>query len=263
MASEPLEPAASGTRGSILIVEDSPPSAQLLVAMVKEEGFNGEVCGTASEAMERFQANRPVAVLLDWVLPDRSGVELCRELRAQNPTLPIIFVSARDDEASASRALDAGADDYMVKPIRRIELMARLEAHLRKAAAMGQPLAAPAESPVKAPAGPAAGGGRSVRFGKVQVDIAARTVTVDGAAINMGHLEFDLLAHLCENPGVAISRERLLRSLYGKDAKGSSQRVDLLVRRIRAKLGSGPGHAEHLIAVPGFGYRLERRTNPR
>ncbi len=212
-----------------------------------------EVAATGTEAGERFQQNGQVAVLIDWVLPDRPGIEVCREIRSRNSLIPIIFVSGRDDEASITRGLDAGADDFVVKPVRRTELVARLEAHLRKAAAAAASPSPPADARAE----------RSSRFGDVEIDVVARTVRVGGREVTLGHLEFELLSYLTENPGIALSREQIILHVYGQGTEMSTERVDLLVRRLRVKLGKGSRRGSLLVAIPGFGYRLERRSATR
>src|SRR5579859_4583689 len=107
-----------GTRGRLLIIEDSPDTAELLSAIVEEEGFAPVVSETAEAGLAAYAAARPVAVFMDWVLPDRPGIDVCRHIRAEDPVLPLIFISGRTDEASISRGLDAGADDFIVKPFR-------------------------------------------------------------------------------------------------------------------------------------------------
>lgn len=249
-----MRPAMSGTRGPLLIVEDSPESAELLATIFEEEGFHPVICRTGGEAVEQFEATRPVAVLLDWVMPDRPGIDVCRHVRESDPVIPIVFVSGRDDEASVSRGLDAGADDFVIKPVRRTELVSRIEAHLRKAAAAGS--APPAPSPDPAPAVAA-----TLRFGAVDLDARARLVRVEGREVGLGPLEFKLLEYFGRNAGIAISREQILNEVYGYDADISTERVDLLVRRLRAKLGEGADRGGQLVAVPGYGYRLERRRD--
>src|SRR5207253_5727526 len=127
-------PAMTGKRGAVLVVEDAAPFAELMAEVLEREGFTPVVCTTAADARATFPRERPVAALLDWVLPDAPGTELCRELRATDPVLSILFVSGRNDETSMARGLDAGADDYLAKPVREGELVARLEAQLRKVA---------------------------------------------------------------------------------------------------------------------------------
>jgi DNA-binding response OmpR family regulator len=240
-------------RGTVLVIEDVAASAELMASIVEEEGFHSEIVATAAAALDRFTTGRHVAVLIDWVLPDRPGIEICREIRARDALIPILFVSGRDDEASITRGLDAGADDFVVKPVRRTELVARLEAHLRKAAA------SPRARVVSAEPGPAP----ATRFGDVELDATARTVRVAGQEVPLGHREFDLLVYLAQHPGVALSREEIVAHVYGSGAPASTERVDLLVRRLRMKLGAGPRRGALVVAVPGFGYRLERRATPR
>jgi len=234
-------------RGTRLIVQDSPEAAERLAELVGQEGFTARVCGSAREAFEAYAGSRPIAVFLDWVLPDRPGLEVCRQMRGDDPVLPIIFISDRGDEASVTRGLDAGADDFMVRPFRQTELIARLEAHVRKAEA----------------ARDAAGDPADFQFGAVRLDPAARVVTVQGSDVALGQLEFRLLEYFCRNAGIAVSREQILNEVYGYEADISTERVDLLVRRLRSKLGEGADRGSQLVAVPGYGYRLERRSDRR
>jgi two-component system phosphate regulon response regulator PhoB len=242
-----------GTRGRLLIIDDSVENSELLAALVAEEGFAPVKSATAEAGIKSFSTLQPVAVLLDWVLPDRPGIDVCRELRAQDPLVPVIFVSGRDDEISISRGLDAGADDFIVKPFRRGELISRLEAHLRKATAAAGPRQASGTR------GEAAE--RVLQFGDIQIDPAARVVRVDGDEVALGPLEFKLLDYFGSNAGIAVSREQILNEVYGYDADISTERVDLLVRRLRSKLGDGVTRGGQLVAVPGYGYRLERRLS--
>jgi len=236
----------SGKRGLILIVEDHAESARLMADLVAAEGFRAVVCPDAESARSAFAAERPVAVLVDWVLPDAPGSEVCRELRAADRSLTIMFVSGRGDEASVARGLDAGADDYVTKPIRGRELIARLESHLRRVAA----LAGPANSAGKSKA--------ALRFGAVELDATARRVSVNGKPVVLGPLEFKLLEYLASNAGVAVSREQILNAVYGIDADIETDRVDLLVRRLRLKLGNQPGAGGQIVAHAGYGYMLEK-----
>lgn len=238
-----------------MIIEDSPETAELLAAVVEEEGFKPVVCPTADSGVDACRNHQPVAIFMDWVLPDRPGIDVCRQLRAADALVPIIFVSGRDDEASISRGLDAGADDFIVKPVRRGELVARLEAHVRKAySVQNASVPRPAEEPTRE---------RLARFGAVDLDSAARVVRADGDEVMLGPLEFKLLEYFAHNAGIAISREQILNEVYGYDADISTERVDLLVRRLRSKLGEGPDRGGQLVAVPGYGYRLERRRETR
>ena len=237
-----------GDRGSVLIVEDTQHSAELVAALVGTEGFNPVICPSAKAARAAYQAGKPVAILLDWVLPDAPGTELCREMRAKDPMVTIIFVSGRGDETSVSRGLDAGADDYVTKPVRGGELIARLEAHLRRVAAVrGAFLRAGSEAAPE----------RRYRFGPMEIDLVARRVNVSGKAVKLGPLEFKLLEYFARNAGVAVSREQILAEVYGIDAEIDTGRVDLLVRRLRLKLDAG---GRLVVAHPGYGYMLEKHT---
>jgi len=235
-----------GDRGSVLVVEDTPHSAELMAALVESEGFNSVICANAKAARAAYIAEKPVAILLDWVLPDAPGTELCREMRAQDATVTIIFVSGRGDETSVSRGLDAGADDFVTKLVRGGELIARLEAHLRRVAALR---------------GATSSGGQEgtppgrYRYGPMEVDLVARRVSVNGRQVKLGPLEFKLVEYFARNAGVAVSREQILTEVYGIDADIDTGRVDLLVRRLRLKLGAG---GTLIVAHAGYGYMLEK-----
>ncbi|TMC14457.1 MAG: response regulator transcription factor [Chloroflexi bacterium] len=239
-------------RGKVVIIEDSPDEGELLSDALADEAFVPVVCRSAAEGLASAADGRPVGVIIDWGLPDRPGVDVCRELRAKDPLMAIMFLSGRTDEATIARGLDAGADDFLAKPFRRTELIARFEAHVRKAAA-----AIPMVRAASASAPPAHS--NLLRFGDIEVDLAAREVRVAGEPVGLGPLEFKLVEYLCQNAGVAISRDQIMSQVYGYEADISTERVDLLARRVRAKLGEGPARGGHLVAVPGYGYRWERR----
>jgi DNA-binding response OmpR family regulator len=239
----------AGERGRILVVDDAAPSAELLSALVEREGFTPVICGSAADARASFAAGPPVAVLLDWVLPDAPGTEVCRELRAKDAEVTIIFISGRNDETSVARGLDAGADDYVSKPVREGELIARLEAHLRKVSMLRAQVDA-------APGGNTAG---RLRFGNLEIDLRARQVRVGDSPVKLGPLEYRLLEYLGVNAGTAVSRDQILNEVYGIAADIGTERVDLLVRRLRLKLGDYPDKGGHIVAQPGYGYLLERR----
>ena len=240
-------PTAVGHRGTVLVIEDSLESAALLSTVLEEEGFRAVVRYDGGEGLRAFGSEQPVAVLLDWVVPGGPGLEICKRIREQNRLIPIFFVSGREDEASISRGLDAGADDFLVKPFRPRELMARLEASLRKAAAV-QPVPAGSEPSSPSPS-------TLHNLGDTEIDLDAREVRLKGEPVGLGPLEFKLLEYFVGNPGVALSRDQILHEVYEYDAEIATDRVDLLVRRLRSKLG----WSDRLVAVPGYGYRLERR----
>lgn len=240
-------PGPPGSRGTVLVVEDSAESAALVSAVLEEEGFTAIVRSDGRAGLYAFESERPIAVLLDWVMPNGPGVEICRRIREQNSVVPIFFVSGREDEASVSRALDAGADDFLIKPFRPRELVARLEASLRKVAAM---------QPRKQNAADRSTAAEAVRtIDEAEIDLGAREVRLRGQPVPLGPLEFRLLDYFVRNPGVALSRDQIMHEVYEYDADIATDRVDLLVRRLRSKLAWN----DRLVAVPGYGYRLERR----
>src|SRR5439155_14050867 len=170
---------SKAARGAVLVVEDDLASAELLAALLEEEGFEALVCPDGTSVLERFETERPVAVLIDWVIPGGPGIELCRQIRVRDSVVPIVFVSGRADEASVSRGLDAGADDFLTKPLRPRELAARLDAHLRKVAALpAGHVSAPALEEAPAPS--------DVRtFGEVDIDLEARMARIKGRPVTL------------------------------------------------------------------------------
>lgn len=239
----------TGERGQVLVVEDDRASAELITAMVEREGFVPVACFSAATARAAFAQERPVAVLLDWVLPDAPGTEVCREFRSADAAVTIIFISGRNDETSIARGLDAGADDFVPKPVRAGELVARLEAQLRKVARLG---ALPAD-------GTAQTKPDRLTFGAVEIDLLAREVRVKGKLVQLGPLQYRLLEYLARNAGVALSRDQILDEVYGISADIGTERVDVLVQRLRRKLGESAEEGGRIIAHPGFGYLLKTR----
>jgi DNA-binding response OmpR family regulator len=231
------------SRGSILIIEDGQETADYMADLLVAEAYETIVCRTATEGM-RALAQRPKAILLDWGLPDRPGLDVCREIRQVDDRVPVIFVSGRTDEASVARALDAGANDFIVKPFRPVEFIARVEAQIRRS------------QPAAVVAAPEPAGFEVLQFGPIRVDLKAREVTVAGAPAQLGAHEFKLVEYLVQNAGVAISREQILEHVYGYGGGNSTERVDMLVRRVRGKLSAD----ERLTSVPGYGFRWERRS---
>ncbi|HLQ62292.1 MAG TPA: response regulator transcription factor [Candidatus Acidoferrales bacterium] len=223
----------NGARGVVLVIEDSAAATGDLAEVLESGGF------TVSRTLE---LERPAAVLLAWRLPDRAGAQACQEVRARDALVPILFICDREAQGGATRILDAGADDFLVRPFRSGDLISRLNAHLRKAEAAGAARA------------------RFFVFGGVEVDLEARQARVRGRPLHLGPLEFSLLEYLSLHAGVAVSREQVLREVYGYSGDIDTERVDLLVRRLRGKLGEGPDLGGRIVAVPGFGYRLERRA---
>ncbi|MEV4756764.1 response regulator transcription factor [Micromonospora sp. NPDC049559] len=213
----------------ILLVEDDRRVAAALTSALTRRGFEVEHAATAAAALAAAPCD---LVLLDLNLPDGDGVEICRQLRAERPQLGIIAVTARGEERDRVLGLRVGADDYVVKPFSMAELHARIEAVLRRAAR---------STPAQVVIG----------TGRVRVDTAARTVTVDGAPVALTRKEFDILVSLARQPGHAVTHERILLDVW-QTTWGTRHTVEVHVASLRGKLGD-PGLVE---TVRGVGYRL-------
>ncbi|RMH81075.1 MAG: DNA-binding response regulator [Actinomyces sp.] len=221
----------------VVVVEDDPNIADLVELYLRREGFRPYQADSGERALEVIAQRRPSLVLLDIGLPGEiDGIEVCRRLR-RDSQVPIVFLTARDDEVDRVLGLELGADDYVTKPFSPRELVARVKAILRRAGARAD---AAAPGPIDL------GGG-------IVVDRGRREVTVDGEPVALAAREFDLLAHLAENRGLALSRRQLLDGVWGPDWVGDERTVDVHVRQLRKKLGEGLA----LTTVWGVGYRLD------
>jgi DNA-binding response OmpR family regulator len=219
----------------ILLVEDDEAIASGLVRVLDSQGHSvrrlsrgGPAPAAAGEEIK--------LVILDLGLPDTDGIDVCRRLREARPDLAILIVSARDQELDVVAGLDAGADDYLVKPFRLSELLARVRAHLRRAGAIEPP----------------PDGGAPLAAGDLTVDLAARRVFKDGREVALRPKEFDLLALLVTQAGRAVTRERIMREVWDTEWLGSTKTLDMHVLTLRQKVG-----AEAITTLRGVGYRLE------
>jgi DNA-binding response OmpR family regulator len=235
-----------GTPRLVVIVEDDAAIAEGLALNLKLQGYRTEIVGDAETAVEVIAATRPALVLLDISLPKRSGLWVLETLRGEGDSVPIIVLSARQDEFDKVAALRLGADDYVTKPFALAELLARVAAVLRRAPPDREPAAAP-------PAPPS-----SSRFGDVVVDFSARTVTKAGNPVKLTHLEFELLSFFCCNDDRVFSREELLREVWGLRQATPARTVDNFVAQLRAKLEADPDRPSYLLTVRGSGYRFAR-----
>jgi DNA-binding response OmpR family regulator len=226
---------------TILVVEDEATVARGLEYGLKAEGFAVVVAPTGKKALEAARSAHPSLVLLDVRLPDMSGFDICRTLREEGMTLPIIMVTARDEEVDKVLGLELGADDYVVKPFSLRELVSRVRAALRRA--YGE--LASSDGPP------------SVRFGGVTVDLARMRVERGGEAVALTPTEYRLLRHLVTSPDQVFSRESLLETVWGYDNSVDSQRtVDVHMRHLREKLEEEPASPRWLVTVRGAGYRF-------
>ena len=225
----------------ILVVEDDAPIRRGLVGALRFGGYEVDETPDGEDLLSRVRSNPPDLVLLDVMLPGRDGFELLEELRRALPRLPVIMLTARGDEDDRVRGLKLGADDYVVKPFSARELLARVEAVLRRS-----------------PSRPLAAG--SIRLGEREVDLDRREViTADGTARQLSDREAELLRYLAANRGRAVERQELLSQLWGCDAEGlESRSVDMTIARLREKLEDDPGKPRFVVTVRAKGYMLHR-----
>ncbi|HUK08110.1 MAG TPA: phosphate regulon transcriptional regulator PhoB [Stellaceae bacterium] len=229
------------TRPLILVVEDEPALSTLLRYNLEKEGFAVAEAHDGEEALLQLSERTPDAVLLDWMLPQVSGLEICRRIRRtpQWRGLPVIILTAKGEEADRVRGLEGGADDYVVKPFGVTELLARLKAVMRRA----RPSV----------------GTETLRYADLQMDLASHRVTREGGAVHLGPTEFRLLRVLLERPGRVFSREQLLDAVWGRDSEIEPRTVDVHIRRLRKALNEG-GRRDLIRTVRAAGYALDRET---
>ncbi|NHK29440.1 phosphate regulon transcriptional regulatory protein PhoB [Parvularcula flava] len=223
---------------SVLIVEDEEALATLLDYNLGKEGFDTTLAGDGEEALLKVEERAPDIIILDWMLPKISGIEVCRRLRSRNETrnIPILMLTARAEEADRIRGLDTGADDYMTKPFSMNELVARIRAILRR---IRPGLVEEA-----------------LTFGDIVIDRSAHRVSRGEQEIHLGPTEFRLLDHLMQHPGRVFSREQLLNAVWGSDVFVEARTVDVHIGRLRKAL-SRHGHANPIRTVRSAGYALE------
>jgi DNA-binding response OmpR family regulator len=231
------------SKGEILIVDDEPGIARLISMYLEREGFRTASARTGAEALEMVTANPPALVVLDIMLPDIDGWEICREIR-RTSDVPIIMLTAREGDEDKIVGLEIGADDYVTKPFVPRELVARVKAILRRAR----------------PAVPESNGDR-LDFGELTIDTAKREVRLRGEPLTLRAKEYDLLVELARRPGVVFSREKLLQDVWGYDFFGDSGTIDVHVRRLRAKLNDDSSNPRFIETVWGVGYRFKEQNN--
>jgi two-component system, OmpR family, alkaline phosphatase synthesis response regulator PhoP len=246
----------------VTIVEDDPAIAEGLALNLRLQGHRAETVGDAETALERIAEASPVLVLLDITLPKQSGLWVLERLRSENNHVPVIVLSARQDEFDKVAALRLGADDYVTKPFALAELMARVAGLLRRsrlgwgAPAVATERATPPAQPPVAQADETEKAPPVVRFGDIVVDPAKRTVVRGGTPVALTHREFELLAFLCASGGRVMSRDELVRKVWGLTHGGQGRTVDNFVAQLRSKLEADPDMPKHLVTVRGSGYRF-------
>ncbi|HZF74623.1 MAG TPA: phosphate regulon transcriptional regulator PhoB [Acetobacteraceae bacterium] len=226
------------SRPTILVVEDEAPLLTLLRYNLEKQGFRVEEAADGQEALVRVAEARPDLILLDWMLPALSGLEVCRQIRRRPNTrdLPIIMVTARTEDQDAVRALDTGADDYIAKPFAMEALLARIRALLRRSGSV----------PVKG----------VLTWRDLSMDQDAHRVTRGGRALHLGPTEYRLLEFFLQHPGRVFSREQLLDAVWGRDIHVEPRTVDVHIRRLR-KAVNGEGEADIIRTVRSAGYALD------
>jgi two-component system KDP operon response regulator KdpE len=223
----------------VLVVDDEPQIVRGLKVLLRSAGYAVESAATKDEALAALAARPPDALVLDLVLPDGGGVEVCEEVRRWS-RLPIVVLSAVGDEREKVRALDAGADDYVTKPFGTDELLARLRAVLRRSTESG--------------------GTPRLEIGEIVVDLDDRRVTLGGTDVHLTPIEFDLLRVLAQHRGRLVTHRQLLREVWGPEYGEETHYLRVHVAHIRAKLEPDPSRPRVLMTEPGVGYRLREPT---
>jgi two-component system response regulator RegX3 len=223
----------------ILVVEDEVSLADTVRYNLEREGYAVTVAPDGRAALERFRVDEPTLVILDLMLPEVSGLDVCRAIRAESD-VPIIMVTAKDSEADKVAGLELGADDYVTKPFSVRELVSRVRANLRRARPQS---AAPTRDEVLA-------------GGPVSMDVARHEVTVRGEAIAIPPKEFDLLETFLRRKGRLLTREFLIDQIWGPDYFGDTKTLDVHVKRLRRKIEEDPHQPVHLVTVRGLGYKF-------
>nr|MDT0660329.1 response regulator transcription factor [Micromonospora sp. DSM 115978] len=223
----------------VLVVEDEESFSDALSYMLRKEGFEVSVAATGTSALTEFDRTGADIVLLDLMLPEMSGTEVCRQLR-QRSHVPIIMVTARDSEIDKVVGLEIGADDYVTKPYSPRELVARIRAVLRRRSGESAEPGTP-----------------TLSAGPVRMDIERHVVTVDGAAVQLPLKEFELLELLLRNAGRVLTRGQLIDRVWGADYVGDTKTLDVHVKRLRSKVEPEPSAPRYIVTVRGLGYKFE------
>lgn len=224
----------------VLIVDDDTRLSAMLAEYLAAAGFEARASADATTGLAELDRFRADAVILDVMLPDLDGFETCRRIRARSD-VPILMLTARGEETDRIVGLELGADDYLPKPFSPRELLARLKAILRRRGG--------------------GGGDRILRFGRLEIDPASRTVTIDGEPRAMTGHQFDLLVALASNPGRALTRDQLMDMVRGAELEAFDRSIDVHISRIRSAIEDDPKHPRRIVTVRGVGYVFARRQD--
>ncbi len=217
----------------MLVIDDDPALAEMLTIVLRKEGFDTAVVGEGTKAMPALRELKPDLVLLDLMLPGMNGIDVCKAIRAESG-VPIVMLTAKGDTVDVVLGLESGADDYVVKPFKPQELVARLRTRLRRTEAD------PAEQ---------------LTVGDLAIDVPGHQVSRDGTPISLTPLEFDLLLALARNPRQVFTREVLLEQVWGYRHAADTRLVNVHVQRLRSKIERDPEHPEVVLTVRGVGYK--------
>ena len=224
-----VEPA----RGSVLVVDDDASLAEMLSIVLRQEGFDSRIVGRGDVALEAFRDYKPDLVLLDLMLPGKDGIDVCKEIRAESG-VPIVMLTAKGDTVDVVVGLESGADDYVVKPFKPKELVARIRARIRRF-----------DEPTQ----------ESLTIGDLTIDVAGHAVARGGVPISLTPLEFDLLVCLARKPWQVFTREVLLEQVWGYRHSADTRLVNVHVQRLRSKVEHDPESPEIVVTVRGVGYK--------
>jgi two-component system, OmpR family, response regulator MtrA len=227
-----VETVSSG-RGRVLVVDDDAALAEMLTIVLRNEGFDSRVCAAGDRALAQFREYRPDVVLLDLMLPGKDGIDVCKEIRAESGT-PIVMLTAKSDTVDVVLGLESGADDYVVKPFKPKELVARIRARVRRFED-----AAP----------------EMLTIGDLTIDVAGHEVVRGATSIPLTPLEFDLLVCLARKPWQVFTREVLLEQVWGYRHAADTRLVNVHVQRLRSKVEHDPEKPEIVMTVRGVGYK--------
>ena len=220
-------------RGKVLVVDDDAALSEMLTIVLRQEGFDSRVCATGDRALAEFRDYRPDVVLLDLMLPGKDGIDVCREIRAESG-VPIVMLTAKSDTIDIVVGLESGADDYVVKPFKPKELVARIRARVRRF-----------DDPAP----------EALTIGDLSIDVAGHSVTRGGTPIALTPLEFDLLVCLARKPWQVFTREVLLEQVWGYRHAADTRLVNVHVQRLRSKVEHDPENPEIVLTVRGVGYK--------
>ena len=223
----------------VLVVEDEERYSDALAYMLRKEGYDVAIAGTGPDALAEFDRNGADIVLLDLMLPGLPGTEVCRQIR-QTSSVPVIMVSAKDDEVDKVVGLELGADDYVTKPYSPRELVARIRAVLRRQGADVAEVTTP-----------------TLAAGPVRMDVERHVVTVDGTSVQLPLKEFELLELLLRNAGRVLTCGQLIDRVWGADYVGDTKTLDVHVKRLRSKVEPEPSTPRYIVTVRGLGYKFE------